>query len=433
MKITSARAGKTFACRLFGSAFSPRRLVIFGIFFFFVVFFAAAQSGDDAGRGRITAISITGLRRTRLSTAERSLRKFIGREANQIDPDEVRAAVLATGILEPLSVEIEDDVLSVIVHEKWAIIPIPIFMAGSGGTMAGLALMDSNAFGLNDKLFLAGIYHTDGWSASVGYIHASPGGHIPGWNSMAGFSREVRYDRNQRNEVLRCFGLDSISFYAGLNFPLTKDADLLFASALFSYYDKTLRESENDWKGPDEGLRLFGAGAELAVRKSSWDGYLLSQEAAALRYFYRTNLDGFYYQSISFRGIWEKSLVPGFRFISRTGLVFEPEVPILFESSPFAAQVAILPGGFSAKNYAGFSAGLEKYIYKFSAGTLSLAAAYQLVYSRASILDDSLDHGPMGMLSFYLSRLAMPALGLGVAYNVKEEFLQAAFNLGMSF
>jgi hypothetical protein len=140
-----------------------------------------------------------------------------------------------------------------------------------------------------------------------------------------------------------------------------------------------------------------------------------------------------HFHSIQFQGIWEKSLVPGFRLNMRTGIVFEPDVPILFESSPFAAQVAILPRDFSARNYAGISAGLEKYLFQFSAGTISISAAYQLVYSQGSILGNSLDHGVTGILSFYLSRLAIPAVGAGFAYNVKEHFLQGSFSMGMSF
>jgi hypothetical protein len=117
----------------------------------------------------------------------------------------------------------------------------------------------------------------------------------------------------------------------------------------------------------------------------------------------------------------------------RTGLLYEPEAPVLFESSPSSVQIAILPHNFSAKNYAGLSTGLERYIFQIPAGTLSFSAAYQLVYSYGAILSHSVDHGPVGMLTFYLNRLAIPAVGLGAAYNVKENYLQGSFSLGMSF
>ena len=411
------------------------KFLIFGLFFLCSVSFLIADSGNYNRNYNIyiDELYITGLSRTRLSTAERPLRRFIGLPAREVDTNDVQAAILATGILEPLTVEIDGGVLSVTVREKWTIFPIPVFMAGSDGMMGGLAFFDANAFGLNDNFFLAGMYHSDGWLASVGYIHASQRRRAPGWNAMAAFSREERFDRNQRSEDLRRFELDSVSVNAGLNFPLPGNTNLFSFSPQFSFNEKMIRESIYTLNGPEEGLRLFGIGGELAARRSSWDGFFLSQETASLRYSYRTTLDGFSYHSIRFRGTWERSLVPGFRMSIRTGLLYEPEAPVLFESSPAAAQVAILPRNFSARNYAGLSMGLEKSLFQFPAGTLSLSAAYQLVYSQGSILSNSVDHGPAGMLTFYLNRLAIPAVGLGVAYNARENYFQGSLSLGMSF
>ena len=419
------------------TTFHSSHIAAFCVLFFFAVSSLAAQSGSDDGENLITSLSITGLGRTRLSTAEQPLRKFIGLPVDQVDTDDVMAAVIATGILEPLSVEIDGGVLSVTVREKWSIFPIPFFMVNSDGMMGGLAFLDSNAFGLGDTFFLAGFYHPDGWGASGGYMHAAQGRFVPGWNGVGFFAREERFDRNQSNKTLRRFELNNISFSAGLSLPLLEDTNLLSASAQISFDDKTIdkkmRENPNVMNAPEEGLRLFGIGGEMSTRRSSWDGFFLSQESASLRYSYKTSLSGFSYHSLRFRGAWEKSLVPGFRLNMRTGILYEPEAPVLFESSPSAAQVAILPRSFSAKNYAGLSVGLEKYLFRFPVGTISLAAAYQAVYSQGSILPDSFDHGVVGMLTFYLSRIAIPAVGLGAAYNVKENYLQASFSLGMSF
>ena len=397
-----------------------------------------AQNEDAAGKNLITGLSVSGLKRTRLSTAERPLRKFIGIEADRLDQNEVWAAIMDTGILEPLLVEIRDaetggSVLAVTVREKWSIFPIPILMAGSGGVSAGGAIFDANAFGLNDKFFLTGIFRQGGWTAAAGYVHAVSGGRLPGWNGMASFTRGEREDVDQNNKKLRHFDWDSISVTAGLNFNLLENSNLLSASPHIAYNEKILRNSEKTLNSPGADLRLFGAGLGLSLRRSGWDGYLLSQEEVSLRYSFHTSANGYSHQSFNLKGIWEKSLVPGFRLVTRTGLVFDPHVPVLFESAPSGAQVDILPRSFSARRYAGASAGLEKYLFKINAGTLSLASSYQIVYSRGSVLGGSYDHGFAGKLSFYLSRLAIPALGLGVAYNVKEHYSQGIFSLGMTF
>ena len=383
---------------------------------------------------RITSISIAGLKKTRLSTAEQPLRKFIGTRAEEINSADVMAAVLATGILEPVSVEVSGSVLSVTVAEKWSIIPIPVFFASSNGNIGGgLAFLEANAFGLNDKFFATGMYQSNGWLVSAGYVHSSLGGRSPGWTLSASFTREERHDTNQDDDDLRIFDLDTISGTAGINMRFIPDSDLFSAALQVSFTQKNLRKKELASGAPDTSIGLFGSSFEIFFKTNSWDGYFLSQGTASIRYTIKTNFGGTTYHSARLRGAWEKSIVPGFRFCFRTGALFEPEAPVLFESPPGAAQVSILPKNFSARSYAGFSAGLEKYIFRFSKGTLSISAAYQLVLSEGSLLKKSVDHGVEGMLTFYLRQLAIPAVGVGIAYNVREDYLQGSFSLGMSF
>jgi hypothetical protein len=182
-----------------------------------------------------------------------------------------------------------------------------------------------------------------------------------------------------------------------------------------------------------EGGRYLKTGADISIRKSSWDGYLLSQQSASLGYDWTAGLGHDSFQSLSFRGTWEKSLLPGFRVNFRAGGIWSPDTPILQESSPSAAQVNILPSNYKAKNYAGTSLGLEKYIFKFSFGTLSALLSWQAVWSDGSILKNQFDQGIAGGISFYMSKLAIPALTVGGAYDITADYFQGSFSLGMSF
>ena len=396
-----------------------------------------AQNVNDSDKKFVSGITVLGLKRTKLSTAEQPLLKFIGVEAGSLDINEVWAVILNTGILEPVSVELQNTDaghvdLVVIVREKWSIFPVPVFMASNDGLSAGAALFDANAFGLNDKFFLSGLYLNGGWVAAAGYFHSSPGGYSPGWNGMAVYTSLESKDVDQRNNTLRRFDVNTLHLMAGLNFDLYGLFPFSVSPNVF-FEDKHLTLDDNSINAPEQSQRIYGAGLGISYNKSSWDGYLLSGENASLRYSFSKIHDTGSFQSVKLRGVLEKSLIPGFRLVTRAGLVFDPDAPVLFESSPSEAQVDILPQSFSARNYAGVSAGLEKYLLRMSVGTLSLAAAYQVVYSDGSILGSSLDHGLAAKLSFYLSRLAIPAIGLGVAYNVSEQYLQGVFSLGMSF
>jgi hypothetical protein len=96
-------------------------------------------------------------------------------------------------------------------------------------------------------------------------------------------------------------------------------------------------------------------------------------------------------------------------------------------------MVSILPRDFSARHYAGFSAGLEKHIYKAAWGTLSVQGSWQGVFSDGPVSGFEFNHGPALGVLFYLSRVAIPAIGGGAAYNMKSGLFQAAFSVGMAF
>jgi hypothetical protein len=409
------------------------------LFLFLCVFFTAtpvtyghSQTGES---GKIiTGFVVSGLKRTKPHVVDTLLEPFVGRGADSLDLKEVHAAILDTGILEPLTVEIADTeggatVLAVSVREKWSIFPMPIFFAGSGNINGGLFFVDTNAFGLNDKFFLGGMYGVSGWLLMSAYMHSGRRG-FPGWHLSASFERSERNDTNQRDEDIRRFGIESGGVSAGLSHNFT---EALNAGLSFSYRQLMLKESDAALSPPDSDARAFGVNTDLSLRKSYWDGFLLSQESLSADYGFTVGLEGFTFHKLSLRGTYQKSLKPGFRVNLHTGLLYQPDVPVLFESSPQAAQVNILPASFNARHYAGASFGFEKYLFKISTGTVSFMTAYQLVFSEGPVLGSCFDHGLACSLVFYLSKLAIPAIGLGLAYDVSSAHLLFSFSLGMSF
>jgi hypothetical protein len=418
------------------------RNLLFGFLLFFrlPVLPAGEESAEvtalPAKGNLVVGTLVTGLKRTRPQVAQGALRKFIGQDAAHIDLNEVRAAILDTGILEPLDVEILDaeeggKLIRVEVRDKWSIFPIPIFFIGSGGFQAGAAFYDANAFGLNQKAAVTGMYGSDGWMVYGMYFAPPSGKRSLGWALSGAFSRNEREDQDQKEEsTLRRFDLDSLSALGSLSFRFTDISDL---SLRFGYEGRFLRESEDPLGAPDSNAQGLRMGTELSLKKTSWDGYLLSEKSASLRYAWFLGLDSPSFHSLRLDGTLQQSILPGFRTDLRSGLVYEPEAGPLFESGPGSARVNILPRSFSARHYAGFSLGLEKYLYKFSFGTLSLLAAWQLLYSYGPILEGQFDQGPAASLSLYLSKLAIPALGAGVAYNLTHEKFQFYFSMGMSF
>jgi hypothetical protein len=378
----------------------------------------------------LAELEIRGLTRTKLHVAEQPLRQFIGREGADLDLDEVRAALIDTGILNPLAVEVAGPVLIVTVEEKWSLFPLPLFFAGAGGVNFGGAFMDANAFGLGDTMLLGGIFGAGGWLVTAMYMATPDQPGVPGWSLGGLYDARERRDTDQRERDIRRFPLRSLLAYGGLFYAPVEYLNLSFS---LSYHDKQPAPDPGFGDVPAEGTRGLTLSPEISLRRNRWDGVFLSQESLSLGYSFIAGFGSPSFHTLSLRGTWERSLLPGFRLILKGGGVFAPGVTAFFESAPTVSQTQILPRFFSARHYAGLSLGLEKRLFTGALGTLSVLGAYQVCYSRGPVLGDQLDHGVAGSLRFYLSRVAIPALGLDFAYNAAAGYPLLTFSAGMSF
>jgi hypothetical protein len=390
-------------------------------------------------KSEICAVSVSGLTRTKPHIIEKPLQKFIGRDAESIDINEVFAIVKGTGILEPLSVEITDNqegggkTLAVTVRDKWSIFPIPIVGVSSSGWSAGGVLMDANAFGIKDTAMAMGLFGSGDITARLMYIDSPDDIGEFGWNVMGFFSLQENENTDQEDErVLRRYDSMSIRPSAGLSYALNEH---ITPSLGLSYRHVTLRDTEDPINAPENGVRGITLSPGISIRSTStWDGYFLNEKQASFKYEYTFVIDDDDVHSVSLNTAFNHSIIPGFRATAKSGVVFSsPSASPFFTSSPMSAAVNILPAHYYATDFAGVSLGLEKSLFRFSHGMITLSAAYQAVYSHGDILAHQFDHGAVALLQMYFSRLAFPGLGLGGAYNVARNTWQYAFNMGMSF
>ena len=396
------------------------------------------NAGNGALAGTITSIEINGLRRMRPHAAQYPLEKFIGRQGSELDLNDVYAAVIDMMTLEPLEAELVESeagiILRVTVEEKWSIFPVPIVIAGSGETNFGLFLADTNAFGMRDLIALGGMYGSSGWLAMAMYQHNPSRDIIPGWNSFFMFNHREDEDGDRDEKIHRRYTVEQLNFSLGLRHHFNS---IFLGSFGLSFSNINLVESPDALNPPETGAMVLSFSPGISFRNSSWDGILLSQQSISLQYSYNLVFPYSGFHQAEFRGVYEQPLVPGFRFILRSGAISkssaDPGIDPLFEEGPQRAQVDILPWSFSARHYAGFSTGLEKHIFNFSWGTFSVLGSWQLAFSHGPISGFQIDHGPSGGTRFYLNRLALPAMGVGLAYNMNSGLFQFAFSLGMGF
>ena len=399
-----------------------------------------SQTGEDhnsinQNKNVITSISILGLKRTKLYVIEKYLQKFIGRTEDDVDSNEVYVTINETNVLEPISIEITDNetengkTLLVTVKEKWTVFPVPFFSINSGRWSVGGALVDTNAFGVMDMVNIGGDYGSDSWSLNLIYMKMPKTVGDFGFTILGMFKHQDTENTEQTgNDVLQRFNNITINPKVSMSYKLT---ELITTSFDVSYHYIRLTDTENPVNAPLDGIHSIGLSPRISLRKSTWDGYLISEKNVSLGYNYKFIIGADNAQSVSLNGVFNHPIIPGFLMTVKSGILFSSSSPF-FESKPIS-PINILSSKYSALNYAAASVGLKKYILKFGLGTVSIAAAYQAAYSHGVFLEHQFDHGPVVTAQMYFSRLAIPGVGLGAAYNVSKNSFQLAANIGLFF
>jgi hypothetical protein len=269
------------------------------------------------------------------------------------------------------------------------------------------------------------------------YFHSPAVSGEFGWNVMGFFSLKENELTDQGDglasdgQILRRYNSMSIRPSAGLSYQLSEPVTAGFDLA---YQNAVLRDTDNPLNAPENGTQGIGLSPNIAVKYNSWDGFFLNEKRASLKYSYTFIMNDDDVQSVSLDAAFNHSFIPGFRFAAKSGMVFSTaSASPFFEYQGTAAAVNILPAGYQAASIAGISLGLEKSLFKFKFGVVSLSAAYQAAYSHSGLLPHQFDHGPAAMLQMYFSRVAIPGVGLGAAYNVDKNAWQYAINAGMTF
>jgi outer membrane protein assembly factor BamA len=247
--------------------------------------------GLFAQENTITSISVSGLKRTKPHVVEGPLQIFIGRDAESLDKNEVIAVIQATGVVEPLTVEIEDAldeegnvlsgcVLAVTVRDKWSIFPVPFFGISQSGWSVGGAFMDTNFLGRKDMLMVTGSGGTSGWMANVMYFHSPAMIGEFGWSATGMFLWQDKENVDQTNkQVLRRYNSMTINPSIGVSYKLT---DLFTPTLGIAYKGVLLRDTDNPVNAPENDMHGITFSPGIGIMHNTWDGYFLNEQSASL-------------------------------------------------------------------------------------------------------------------------------------------------------
>ena len=387
--------------------------------------------------GKIVRIEVSGLRRTQNSVVQALLRSYRGEPVSRLDPNSVAARLLETGIFEDIQVGLRPDqedgdyTLAVSVREKWTIIPVPIFSASSDGITAGAALIDANAFGLNQKIFALGLWIPEGWLSGLAYSTGSDTSNKISFSSSFFYSRQERKLVDPEDRDLSRFSADDLSAEIGLGILL---AGPLRLSASLGFRDLSLSDSAlnpNPSFPQAESGRYLNLKTGLSARSSRWDGVFLSENTATFRYAYHGALQGQTYQDVVLGFQAQVAPLPGLRLGLRGTQLYGFDVPLALESPAAETGASILPSNYRASivTFGGLNA--EGRLFSLRWGVISALLGYQVALSQGLLTEVRWDQGPTAGLRLYVARLAIPAMDMGVAYNLSTGLFRATFGVGM--
>lgn len=366
------------------------------------------------------------MRTTRESTVMKIIDFSEGDEISSEDCEEIRQRLLRSGLFvnEAIRIDLdirEDDeaVLSLDLTDRWSLIPIPFFSAGSSGTAGGLMLMDNNFLGTGDTLFLGGMISEDSRYVGLNYMDKNIGG--SSWNLGGGFNYA-----DGENSITTTDD-EEISSY---------DSTVLGVS-VFGVWDRRPWSIEvgggvsgADYEFLDDWITEFRPAFILGYNRIRFGSFMAEGFKARLAWipsFYSRELD----PASTLRGSLEFQKLLSSRIQLGLGAHTMNDWGGEDLLSP-SVRSPILPATVQADSFYSARAEMQFVIADFRWGYLGLPVAYDLGVVDGISADDEFFHGPSAALNLNLKKLAMPAVSISYGYNVETEEGVFGFSLGFN-
>lgn len=376
-------------------------------------------------------VRIEGLKRTK----ERVVADFIEiRPGEGVEPEvlqELQDRLIKSELFASVAVTTEPvdpgtvDVV-VTVDEKWTLVPIPFFSTSGDGFSGGLILIETNLFGLNKQLIGAGFGGTDGVSGF--FVYADPSLFGSSWSTSISASAGKSDQEILRadGERVRKYTLAGESAGLGVGYGITQDlrisGRLGVSSRRISDFRPGLDETEIEDASllePQIGIGYDGTrpvdvllvgpmvflGASWTAPERGWNVRSDFSWGAALFGTHRIRL-------IGSAGYGEMPVTAEASVSARDG----------FRTLPYQAA--------TADRWSGGAVLYDLPVVSADWGAFVLSHYWEGGVYETEVLDAQPYYGPGGGFRVYIRQVAIPALGLDVAYNIADPSWVFSFTVG---
>jgi len=389
----------------------------------------------------VTELEVLGLKRTREATIRRIIDIDLPAPASEVDIERVRERLIRSGLfVNELEIELvptgDGDLrLQIVLEDRWTLLPLPIAGYSDGGWIAGLALIESNLFGTGTFLLTVASLQGDGaaidsWGGTVGVSGgALQRGRLKPSLFFSGGLGEEEFVYSEGTPYRR-FRQSRFSGRLGLGYELS-DAYELSTGGAISWHDVDTDYNET-LRAPDSTL-YYIQGFSLEAESRRFTNFFFAGPSASIRYSHGFPLDGsehFDAAAISM----DYTAAPFGRhklMVAAVGNIGN-EPPTELSGLGGTGYRTLPSRGSAAPRSAAAALEYEFPVVSGNWGTFTLLAFGEGGTYRPDGEWQEF-YGPGAGFRLYLARVAIPALGFNMAYNLVEKGFVGSVSLGMAF
>jgi hypothetical protein len=393
----------------------------------------------------IRSFEVQGLTRTKLSVIEPYYRHYEGRpyaefSAEKLVQDLRKLGIFDTGIqIFPKETRGEDGAwvdIIIVVEEKWTLLPFPFATTtSSGNRYGGLAVFETNLLGYNKKMYALGLLSNKGWRGVAGYMDPALFGSAFEYDfTVSGGVNETLLVK-ERNESWHNYETMDAGIRSGFSWKASQTISAGFALGFLERSVNKDFESRFPLLPPPDSARFLRGAFSLRYDDLYYASILVYGLSFRAQYEHNFSLlaDFSSYGQYDANIHYQIEVFDGHRLGFAASGMYVAGAPLVMENNIGGSILKTLPDDFIADAVVGGQASFEYIIFRFFWGALTAQAGYEAgVFS----LDDSSPsyaHGPGGGIRVYLAKIALPAFGIDVYYNVKTGKPKASMYMGLSF
>ncbi len=403
-------------------------MIILSVFLFSLMMFAEEIVPRQ---GVISGFEFSGLKRTKESYLLKVLQKYKGFAFDEDIVKAIENELREQGLFSYIDVQgvpsarnAEDTTVKIALKEKISFLVLPFGAVSNGGLMGGAAMLDQNAFGERDTFLLGGMIAKNSFTVMTSFRKPSVDITHPGFALSGSYSKQKTAIESIEGDKL--YELNGHMFFAEADVT-GKFSTHFSGSAGISYTGNYFID-----KGLDN-IHIIAFHPVLRYEISDWNGVFTSEKLFEVSGTIGCTTDGDFVTTQKIHASIQQPVIPRLRFLLEACLSNEHNMPVIDQQTRSSVSNNLLPANFHSPKMLGSNFGLELAAIQTKFAMLSVYGVYQIVLVKD--YDDKTDfsYGPGGGVRIYLATINLPAVGMGLYYNIPHHAFEFGVSMGVSF